>query len=102
MERRATPSSMRRRRRLITLLWISVSAILVITLLYYQQAAVLYVLATLSVAGLLIVVALSDLGIARQIAPGIAPRDDAAAIADGAVASSTPFSVNTPQAKKRR
>lgn len=102
MDRRATVPSTRRKRQLSTLLWIALSVIAVVTLLYYQQVAVLYVLATLSVAGLLAVVALSDLGGARRAAPGVAPLDDAAAIADGATTSSATVSLNMPRTTQRR
>ncbi len=102
MDRKAVPSSTRRKRRLSTFLWIAGLVAAVITLLYYQQVAVLYVLATLSVAGLLIIVALTDLGGARRVVNEVAPLDDAAAIADGAATSSATFSLNTPQTAKRR
>ena len=102
MDRRATPSSMRRKRRLSTFLWVSVLAAVVITLLVTEQVALLYVLATLSVAGLLIVVALADLGGARRAVTEVAPLDDAAAIADGTATSSATFSLNTPRTAKRR
>ncbi len=93
---------MRRKRRLATFLWASVLAALVIILLVTEQVAFLYVLATLSVAGLLIVVALADLGGARRAVTEVAPLDDAAAIADGAAPSSATFSSNTPRIAKRR
>jgi hypothetical protein len=67
-----------------SLLWIAVSVLLVIILLYLEQVAMLYVLATLSVAGLLAVVALSDLRGAREVSNEPSPHDDSAAIADGA------------------
>ena len=102
MDRRATPSSMRRKRRLSTFLWVSGSAAVVITLLITEQVALLYVLATLSVAALLIVVGLADLGGARRTVTEVAPLDDAAAIADGATTSSATFSSDTPQTAKRR
>lgn len=93
---------MRRKRRLATFLWASVLAALVIILLVTEQVAFLYVLATLSVAGLLIVVALADLGGARRAVTETAPLDDAAASADGAATSSATFSLNTPRIAKRR
>lgn len=46
-----------------------IAALVVIVLLYLEQVALLYVLATLSVAGLLTVVALADLEGARATEP---------------------------------
>ena len=93
---------MRRKRRLSTFLWVSVLTAVVITLLVTEQVALLYVLATLSVAGLLIVVALADLGGARRAVTEVAPLDDTAAVADGTATSSATFSLNTPRTAKRR
>lgn len=83
MDRRAAPAASRQRRRRVTLLWSAVAAAVVITLLITEQVAVLYVLATLGVSGLLLVVAWSDLGAAHKQVTEEPPRDDAAAIADG-------------------
>lgn len=72
-----------------TSLYLSLLAVaVVIGLLWQEQIALLYVLATLSVAGLLAVVAIADLRGARQGAAGPAPFDDSAAIADGRTATS--------------
>ena len=58
---RKTLASDRRRRKTITLLWaVGVTAV-VIFLIYKEMSAVLYILATLSVTGLLLIVAFSDL-----------------------------------------
>ncbi|HEY9286085.1 MAG TPA: hypothetical protein VIP46_21725, partial [Pyrinomonadaceae bacterium] len=53
----------------------------VIALIWTEQVALLYVLATLSVAALLVVVAFSDLGRARAVTQP-APGDDSAAAGD--------------------
>ena len=69
-----------------SLIWVAVSALVIIVLLYLEQLALIYVLATLSVAALLTVVGFADLRGARQPADGPAPRDDSAAIADAKTA----------------
>jgi hypothetical protein len=80
---KTTPAP-RSRRKSRKSLYISLVAVAVIIgLLWQEQVALLYVLATLSVAGLLAVVAFADLRGARQSAPVPAPFDDSAAIADG-------------------
>lgn len=48
-------------RRATALLWLLGIAIVVGTLIYLEQIAILYVLATISLVGLLLVVAFSDL-----------------------------------------
>lgn len=48
-------------RRTIALFWLIGVAIVITALLYFEQIAVLYVLATLALVGLLLVVALDDL-----------------------------------------
>lgn len=78
---KGTPRGRQKSRR--SLLWIALSALVIIVLLYLEQIALLYVLATLSIAALLTVVAFADLRGSRQ--PGSAatpPRDDSAAIGD--------------------
>ncbi|MBA3323642.1 MAG: hypothetical protein H0T45_19645 [Pyrinomonadaceae bacterium] len=77
----------RKRRRRLTYLWSAVIAAVIIGLIWKEQIALLYVLATLSVAALLIVVALSDLGGARQVAVEAPPLDDSAALADRAAST---------------
>ena len=61
MGRRATLTSGRRGRTLFTFVWIGALAIIAIMLIYYEMTALLYILATLGVTGLLIVVAVADL-----------------------------------------
>ncbi len=67
----------------MTILWSLVFAAIVITLLVMEQVAILYVLATLGIALLLIVVALSNLKGAHATTLTEPPLDDAAAISDG-------------------
>ena len=55
-------SNVKKRRRLITLAWVAALAITTVLLIWKEQTAILYILATLGVTGVLIVVALSDLG----------------------------------------
>jgi hypothetical protein len=80
-KRTPAPRARRKSRKSLYLSLVAVAVIIV--LLWQEQVALLYVLATLSVAGLLTVVALADLGGARRSAAGPAPFDDSAAIADG-------------------
>jgi hypothetical protein len=110
---RAAAEGVRKRRRRNSIL-VSVAAIAVIVLLLaLEQVALLYLLATLGVAVLLIVVAFADLHGAPQqevaaVAP--APADDAAAIADGVggTVTAAPLRPNVPRpnaprhAKRRR
>ena len=83
---RAAAEGARRKRRRNSIL-VSVAAIAVIVvLLALEQVALLYLIATLGVAVLLIVVAFADLHGAQQAETAApAPADDAAAIADGLV-----------------
>ncbi|HKZ01901.1 MAG TPA: hypothetical protein VI750_04540 [Pyrinomonadaceae bacterium] len=72
-----------RRRRTITYLWIGSLAIITIALIYWEMTAVLYILATLSVAALLVVVAAADLAGAEKQVTDVVTADDAAAIGSG-------------------
>jgi hypothetical protein len=76
----------------------------VIALLVMEQVALLYVLATLSVAGLLVVVALADLRGARQVTEQLAPGDDSAAIGDrtAKAAPATSFGSTSPRALRNK
>jgi fatty acid desaturase len=86
--------------RRMTLLWIAVAAAIIIALIWTEQVALLYVLATLSVAGLLLIVAFADLGGARQRSlTEPVPNDDSAAAADGLGALSS--AANARTAKRR-
>ena len=102
MDRRSTPTGARKRRRRMTLLWSAAVAAIVITLLATQQVALLYLLATLSLATLLVIVAWADLGSARRPVNEPAPLDDAAAIADGVSTPSTTFGSTARRTVKRR
>ena len=83
MASKSTLAGNRRRRKLITALWFGAVSILTIVLIYWEMTAVLYILATLGVTGLLAVVAFSDLGSA-QSGPGEIERvNDSAALGSG-------------------
>jgi len=107
---RAAADGVRKRRRRNSLLVSAVAVIIIIVLLMLEQIALLYLISTLGVAGLLLVVAFSDLHGAQQPASalGPAPADDAAAIADGltgtatARAATTTFGSAAPRRPKRR
>lgn len=76
-----------KRKSRTSLIALVVAALVVIVLLYLEQVALLYVLATLSVAGLLTVVALSDLkGVSATAEP--TAGGDSAAISDRSRSSS--------------
>ncbi|HEY5885030.1 MAG TPA: hypothetical protein VIT88_10110 [Pyrinomonadaceae bacterium] len=73
----------RRRRKLITAVWFGAISILTIVLIYWEMTAVLYILATLGVTGLLAVVAFSDLGTAHGPSGEVERINDAAALGSG-------------------
>jgi hypothetical protein len=73
------------------LLWIALAVLTVVVLMWTGQIALLYVLATLSVAALMAIVAFADLRGARQVTDQIAPGDDSAAIGDRTAKASTTF-----------
>ncbi len=79
----------RQRRKLFTYGWIAAIAITVTVLIYWELTAVLYILATLGVTGLLIVVAFDDFGPDSRPSNQIINIDDAAAIGSG-ISSSVP------------
>ncbi len=105
---RAAADGVRKRRRRNSLLVSAVAVVIIVVLLMLEQVALLYLISTLGVAGLLLVVAFSDLHGAQQPASvlGGAPADDAAAIADGvtetARAATTTFGSAAPRRPKRR
>ena len=81
-DRRVGAAGAGRKRRGRQSLLISAAVVVgVIALIWTEQVALLYVLATLSVAALLIVVAFTDLGQARRMTQ-LPPGDDAAAAGD--------------------
>jgi hypothetical protein len=71
----------RRQRGRMMFVWVAIAAVAVIALIWKEQIALLYVIATLSVAALLIVVAFADLGVAKRITQA-PPFDDSAAAGD--------------------
>ena len=89
---RATATRARQKSRRKTLIWIGLATLVVLVLMALEQVALLYVLATLGVAGLLAVVAFADLQGAQQVTDQIAPGDDAAAIGDRTAKINTPLS----------
>ena len=103
MSRRAptTSASMKRGRRK-TLIWIACMAAIVIGLLYWEKIALLYVLATLGLTGLMVIVAMADLGGSKKVAAEpVVPADDAAALGTG-ISSAMPSSSSAPSATRRR
>ena len=63
-------------RRATALLWLVGIAIVIGTLIYLEQIAILYVLATISLVGLLLVVAFSDLeNVGRENIEGFISED---------------------------
>ncbi len=98
VNRTAAPRGRRKSRKSLYISLLVVAVI--ITLLWLEQVALLYVLGTLSVAGLLTVVALADLHGSRRSATGPAPFDDAAAIGDG-TAGMSPATARRPAAARR-
>ena len=68
---------------MVTILWFAAISILTIGLIYWEMTAVLYILATLGVTGLLAVVAFSDLGPAANTSGEIERVNDSAAIGSG-------------------
>lgn len=71
----------RRRRKAITMIWMAGLAILMISLIYWEKTAILYILATLGLCGLLAVVALADLGGAEKMTVETATPDSARGLA---------------------
>jgi hypothetical protein len=72
-----------RDKRFITFAWIAALAILTIFLIYREMTAVLYILATLGVTGLLIAVALADLSKHEKVSTELPRGGDAAPIGSG-------------------
>ena len=72
-----------RNRKLFTFAWIAALTLLTVFLIYREMTAVLYILATLGVTGLLIVVALADLSRHEKFSTESSRSDDAAASGSG-------------------
>ena len=81
---RAAEGARKRRRRNSILVSAAVAAVIVV-LLVLEQVALLYLMATVGVAVLLLIVAFADLHGATPMAAAVQPSvpDDSAAIADG-------------------
>jgi hypothetical protein len=95
----------RRSRRSLTWVWIIATVAVIFGLLYWEQTAILYVLGTLGVSGLLLVVAMSDLSGAHRIAADLKPAvaDDSAALGSGIrEASAAPKTTFGARPKKKR
>ena len=78
-----TLAGSRRRRKMITAVWFAAISIVTIVLIYWEMTAVLYILATLGVTGLLAIVAFADLGTAHGPSGEIERVNDAAALGSG-------------------
>jgi hypothetical protein len=81
--KRRNAASDKRRRKMITILWAALLAIGTIILIYKEMTAVLYIVATLGVTGLLVVVAMADLSPADKLANESRRGNDSAAIGNG-------------------
>jgi hypothetical protein len=103
---RAAADGARKKRRRNSLLLSAVVIAVIITLLATEQVALLYLVATLGVAGLLLVVAFSDIhGTQQAAAVAPAPADDSAAIGDrsgGARETTASYAPSAPRRPKRR
>jgi hypothetical protein len=84
-----------------TFLWVAGLGGLVIGLIYFEQTAILYLLATLGLTGLLVVVAMSDLD-GRKGANASELGDDAAAIGSGITGTAATAAAIPPRANARR
>jgi hypothetical protein len=63
-------------RRSIALFWLAIVSIVIFSLIYFEQIAVLYILATVSLAVLLLIVAFADLErVSREKIEGFAKSE---------------------------
>jgi hypothetical protein len=103
---RAAADVARKKRRRNSLLVSSVAIVIIIVLLATEQVALLYLIATLGVAGLMLVVAFSDLRGEQDVPAAVpVPADDSAAIGDrsgGARVTTATYAAGTPRRPKRR
>ena len=104
---RAAADTERKRRRRNSLLISAAAMVIIVVLLATEQVALLYLIATLGVAGLLLVVAFSNLEETREVSAAAvpAPADDSAAIGDrsgGARVTTATYASNVPRRPKRR
>jgi len=64
-------------RRSIALFWLAIVSIVIFSLIYFEQIAVLYILATISLAVLLLIVGFADLeGVSREKIEGFATKTE--------------------------
>jgi hypothetical protein len=77
---RKTLAGDRRRRKTMTALWALGLTLVVILLIYFEKTAILYILCTLGVTGLLLIVAFSDLK-REDAGAQVAQTTDAAGVA---------------------
>ncbi len=85
VSRAAAAARPRKKTRNMSLLLVLAAIVVVVTLLWTEQIAVLYVLVTISMAVLLIVVAMADLHLGeRPAAADALPYNDSAGLADAA------------------
>ena len=102
---RAAADSVRKKRRRTSLLITGAAMAIIILLLVTEQVALLYLIATLGVVGLLLVVAFADLRGQQEVVAVPAPADDSAAIGDrsgGARVTTATYASNVPRRPKRR
>jgi hypothetical protein len=102
---RAAADSVRKRRRRNSILWSIAAVAVIVVLLALEQVALLYLLATLGVAILLIIVAFANLHGAPADALQPLPADDSAAIADRTASSpvaTTSFGPAAPRPHRRK
>lgn len=103
INRAAADKTRKTRRRNSILLSVAVIAAIIV-LLALEQVALLYLIATLGVAVLLIIVAFADLQHAAPEPSLVVPADDSAAIGDSITRTApvTSYGSTRPRAAKRR
>ncbi len=103
---RAAADGARKKRRRNSLLVSAVAIAIIIGLLVTEQVALLYLIATLGVAGLLLVVAFANLQSTQTAAVAVpVPADDSAAIGDrsgGPRETTASYATTAPRRPKRR
>jgi hypothetical protein len=99
---RAAFEKMRKTRRRNSILWSVAAIVVIVVLLLLEQVALLYLIATLGVAALLIVVAFADIHGEPQDVAQAAPAGDAAAIPAPKPTPSTTFGATRPRSSSKR
>ena len=99
---RAAAARSRKKSKRTSVIISLVAAAVVITLLALEQVALLYLLATFGVAGLLTVVAFADLRGAKTSALQPAPADDSAAVGDRTLKATPAATYGAPAAGQGR